>query len=36
MNTAERADRIDAIGGAVVIGSLMIWVLWVAVIWIVK
>ena len=36
MNRAEQADRIDAVGGTIVIGSLMIWVLWIAVIWMVK
>ena len=36
MNTAEQADRIDAVGGALVIGALMIWLLWIAVIWMVK
>jgi hypothetical protein len=36
MNTAEQAERVDAVGGTIVIGSLMIWILWIAVIWMVK
>jgi len=36
MNKAEQADRIDLIGGTVIAGALMIWLLWIAVIWMVK
>lgn len=36
MNTAERADKIDLIGGTIVIGTLMIWSLCIATVWIMR
>jgi hypothetical protein len=33
MDKAEKSDRIDAIGGTIVMGSLMIWILWIAAVW---